>query len=258
MKFRGLRKNRGEFGFGIRSSECGMETNPPITPGNGWQHLATHNNTSNYFVKKEESVNARPHPNPLPQGEGEAIDRPRFWNAGSSILNRESFGAEPVGNPAHECNRRLTMSPPLLGERVGVRASNLSAPFGFSRKISHPPASGILRRAALRAAAMPGIRDRFARWVAEYPSREFWAAGRCRNPQAGTPTLRQRRSNAVAPFNCSVTVPVAGSEASSPRTTLSILANLPVTIGLEIRRGLCQYAVQHVFNHQHQTMLCPG
>src|SRR5690348_12681083 len=103
--------------------------------------MPTLNNTSEYFLKPEESVNARPHPGPLPRGEGEAFARSGTSYADGFISSRRTFETRPTGNLAHECNRQRTISPPLLGERAGVRASNLSAPFASSRINSHPLAS---------------------------------------------------------------------------------------------------------------------
>lgn len=67
---------------------------------------------------------ARPHPNPLPRGEGVAVYisrdlvRPRCNR--QPLIDREN----PHENPkVVQGVKQRRMIPPLLGERVGVRAS---------------------------------------------------------------------------------------------------------------------------------------
>ena len=73
--------------------------------------------------KTEVGFNARPHPDPLPRGEGEAIAASK--NPAGRFRNRRATGFR---KQLHEELRALKLTRsgetmlPLLGERAGVRA----------------------------------------------------------------------------------------------------------------------------------------
>src|SRR5882757_646834 len=69
--------------------------------------------------------NARPHPGPLPQGEGETVAaNERISHAKLKPASRRKNQLPGNGNGIHRVSENAAILPPLLGERAGVRADN--------------------------------------------------------------------------------------------------------------------------------------
>ena len=79
----------------------------------------------NFGLKTRVSFNARPHPGPLPRGEGETLDALTYFascpHTRRSLRLRASSRVKPN---APELTRDGETVLPLLGERAGVRADN--------------------------------------------------------------------------------------------------------------------------------------
>jgi hypothetical protein len=80
-------------------------------------------------------VYARPHPGPLPRGEGEHIASLEKFSIFMAVTDSVSLAVRhKITQPIAWLKARRTI-PPLLGERAGVRADTSHHPLKTSRRL---------------------------------------------------------------------------------------------------------------------------
>src|SRR6185369_1000329 len=87
------------------------------------------------------SIYARPHPDPLPLGEGEAVAT--FWTFGPFPRNPRYRSVRLRTLDASEVDSDGRVVLPLLGERVGVRASVLSDSHSWREPVTNLTFKGL-------------------------------------------------------------------------------------------------------------------